>query len=52
MFVIKKYIVDEKKIHAQIEVNKTKEPKKMNKIQQKMQEAMEQAEAHKAKGKK
>ena len=52
MFVIKKYIVDDKKIHAQIEVNKTKEPKKMNKFQQKIQEAMEQAEAQKAKGKK
>ena len=52
MFVIKKYIVDDKKIHAQIEVNKTKEPKKLNKFQQKMQEAMEKAEAQKAKNKK
>lgn len=47
MFVIKKYIVDEKKIHAQIQENKLKEPKKPNRFQQKLQQAMEQAEAQK-----
>ncbi len=52
MFVIKKYIVDSDKIHAQIQVNKLKEPKKQGKFQQKLQEVMEQAEAQKAKDKK
>ncbi|MFC4815587.1 membrane protein insertase YidC [Flavobacterium sp. GCM10023249] len=53
MFYIKNYVVDEKKIHAQIQENKLKEPKKPSKFQQKLQEAMEQAEAQKnAKGKK
>lgn len=49
MFVIKNYIVDSDKIHAQIQENKLKEPKKPSKFQQRMQEAMEQqAEAKKA----
>jgi len=52
MFVIKKYIVNPDKIHAQIQVNKLKEPKKQGKFQQKLQEVMEQAEAQKAKDKK
>ena len=52
MFVIKKYIVDDKKIHAQIQQNKLKEPKKQGKFQQKLQAVMEQAEAQKAKDKK
>lgn len=53
MFYIKNYVVDEQKIHAQIQENKLKEPKKPSKFQQKLQEAMEQAEAQKnAKGKK
>ena len=51
MFVIKNYIVDSDKIHAQIQENKLKEPKKPSKFQQRMQEAMEQAEAQKAKKK-
>lgn len=51
MIVIKKYVVDEKKIHAQIQENKLK-PKKQSKFQAKMQELMEQAEAQKAAGKK
>lgn len=51
MLVIKKYIVDEKKIHAQIQENKTKE-KKESKFQRKMREMMEQAEAQKAAQKK
>ncbi|ELY2009767.1 membrane protein insertase YidC [Flavobacterium psychrophilum] len=51
MFVIKRYIVDNDKIHAQIQENKLKEPKKKGKFQQKLQEVMEQAEAQKAKEK-
>lgn len=46
MLVIKKYIIDEDRIHAQIQVNKQK-PKKQSKFQQKMKEMMEQAEAQK-----
>jgi YidC/Oxa1 family membrane protein insertase len=51
MFVIKNYIVDSDKIHAQIQENKAKEPKKPGKFQQRLQEAMDQAEAQKAKKK-
>lgn len=51
MLVIKKYIVKEDKIHAQIQENKTKE-KKESKFQKKMREMMEQAEAQKAAQKK
>lgn len=47
MFVIKNYIVDNDKIHAQIQENKLKEPKKQGKFQQKLQEVMEQQEAAK-----
>lgn len=43
MLVIKNYIIDQDKIHAQIQENKTK-PRKLNRFQQKMQEMMEQAE--------
>ncbi|WP_299334830.1 membrane protein insertase YidC [uncultured Psychroserpens sp.] len=46
MIVIKNYILDEDKIHAQIQVNKTK-PKKQNKFQKKMAQMMEQAEQQK-----
>ena len=46
MLVIKNYIVNEEKIHAQIQENKTK-PQKQSKFQRKMQEMMEQAEAQK-----
>jgi len=46
MLVIKNYILDEDKIHAQIQVNKTK-PKKQNKFQKKMATMMEQAEQQK-----
>ena len=52
MLVIKNYIVDNDKIHAQIQENKKKEPKKQGKFQRKLQEVMEQAEAQKAKDKK
>jgi len=47
MVVIKRYVVDENKIHAQIQENKLK-PKTQSKFQKKMQEMMEQAEAQKA----
>lgn len=46
MIVIKNYILDEDKIHAQMQVNKAK-PKKQNRFQQKMQEMMEKAEEQK-----
>lgn len=46
MLVIKNYILDEDKIHAQIQVNKTK-PRKQNKFQKRMKEMMEQAEQQK-----
>ncbi|MEY4461723.1 MAG: hypothetical protein RLY98_263 [Bacteroidota bacterium] len=48
MIVIKKYFINSDKIHAQIQENKLKAPKKPSKFQQKLQEAMEQAEAQKA----
>ncbi|CEN36232.1 membrane protein insertase YidC [Capnocytophaga cynodegmi] len=44
MLAIKYWIIDEKKIHAQIEENK-KKPKKESNFQRKMREMMEQAEA-------
>lgn len=43
MLVIKRYIIDNEKIHAKIQENKTK-PKKESKFQKKMREAMEQAQ--------
>jgi YidC/Oxa1 family membrane protein insertase len=46
MLAIKHFILDDKKIHAQIQENKLK-PKKENKFQRKMREMMEQAEAQK-----
>ena len=46
MLVIKNYILDNDKIHAQIQENK-KKPKKENKFQKKMREMMDQAEAQK-----
>jgi len=52
MFVIKEYIVDSDKIHAQIQANKLKEPKKKSGFQQKLQKIMEDAEAQKAQQKK
>jgi len=52
MYVIKNYIVDSEKIHAQIQENKLKEPKKQGKFQQKLQQMMQEAEAQKAQPKK
>jgi YidC/Oxa1 family membrane protein insertase len=46
MLVIKNYIIDNNKIHAQIQENKTK-PKTENKFQRKMREMMEEAEKQK-----
>ena len=46
MLVIKNYILDEDKIHANIQVSKAK-PKKQNKFQKKMADMMEQAEIQK-----
>lgn len=46
MVVIKKYVVDENKIHAKIQENKLK-PKTQSKFQRRMQEMMEQAEEQK-----
>ncbi|MAU14402.1 MAG: membrane protein insertase YidC [Muricauda sp.] len=51
MLAIKNYILDEDKIHAQIQENK-KKPKKENKFQRKMREMMEQAEEQKKSGRK
>ena len=51
MFVIKNYIIDNDKIHAKIQENKSK-PKKENKFQKKMREMMEQAEAQQKMNKK
>ncbi|MFH6604893.1 membrane protein insertase YidC [Maribacter algicola] len=50
MLVIKNFILDNDKIHAQIQENK-KKPKKESKFQRKMREMMEQAEAQKKVGK-
>ncbi|HJR99717.1 MAG TPA: membrane protein insertase YidC [Flavobacterium sp.] len=52
MLVIKNYIIDSDKIHAEIQENKKKEPKKQSKFQRRLQEAMEQQEAMKAQSKK
>ena len=48
MLAIKRFILDEDKIHAQIQLNKAK-PKKENKFQKKMREMMEQADQQKKK---
>jgi len=46
MIVIKNYILDEDKIHAQMQFKKA-QPKKKSRFQQRMQEMMEQAEQQK-----
>ena len=50
MMVIKNFIIDNDKIHSQIQENK-KKPKKENKFQKKMREMMEQADEQKKAGK-
>ncbi len=50
MLVIKNFIIDNDKIHAQIQENKAK-PKKESKFQRKMREMMDQAEQQKKLGK-
>ncbi len=47
MIVIKRYFINSDKIHAQIQENKLKEPKKQGRFQQKLQEVMQQAEEQK-----
>ncbi len=49
MLTIKNFIINDDKIHAQIQENKKKEPKKENKFQRKMREMMEEAEKQKKK---
>ncbi|WP_226063297.1 membrane protein insertase YidC [Kaistella polysaccharea] len=44
ILVIKYWILDEKKIHAQIQANKLKEPKKEGKLQKRMRDMMEKAQ--------
>ena len=44
MLVIKYYIIDEDKIHAKIQVNKQKAPKKKSKFRQRLDDAMKQAQ--------
>ncbi|MGA9211469.1 membrane protein insertase YidC [Kaistella sp.] len=44
ILVIKYWILDEKKIHAQIQMNKQKDPKKEGKFQKRMREMMEKAQ--------
>ena len=52
MLVIKHYVIDEAKIHAQIEENKKRPEKKKSKFRQRMDDAMKQAqEQQKRKGK-
>ncbi len=50
MLVIKRFILDEGKIHAQVQEQK-KKPKKENRFQKKMRQMMEQAEEQKKVGK-
>jgi YidC/Oxa1 family membrane protein insertase len=44
ILVIKYWILDEKKIHAQIQANKQKEPKKEGNFRKRMREMMEKAQ--------
>jgi len=45
MLVIKNFIIDEDKIHAQIQENKKKPEKKKSAFRQKLDDAMKQAQA-------
>ncbi|PID71069.1 MAG: membrane protein insertase YidC [Flavobacteriales bacterium] len=49
MLVIKNYILDEDKIHAQIQENKARPPKKKSKFREKLDQAMKQAQEQQAK---
>ncbi|CAA0201547.1 Inner membrane protein OxaA [Tenacibaculum maritimum] len=48
MLVIKHYVIDEKKIHAQIEENKKKPEKAKSKFRQRLDKAMKQAQEQQA----
>jgi len=52
MLVIKHYILDEDKIHAQIQENKAKPEKKKSKFRARLDDAMKQAQAQQAQQKK
>ena len=52
MLVIKNYVIDEKKIHAQIQENKAKPEKKKSKFRQRLDDAMKQAQEQQAQQKK
>jgi len=52
MLVIKNYVIDEKKIHAQIEENKKRPEKKKSKFRQRLDDAMKQAQDQKNQNKK
>jgi len=51
MFVIKNYVIDEAKIHAQIEENKKRPEKKKSKFRQRLDDAMKQAQEQQTKQK-
>jgi len=51
MLVIKNYVIDEAKIHAQIEENKKRPEKKKSKFRQRLDDAMKQAQEQQAKQK-
>lgn len=52
MLIIKHYIIDEDKIHAQIQVNKKKPEKKKSAFRQRLDSAMKQAQVQQAQQKK
>lgn len=52
MLVIKNYVIDEDKIHAQIEENKKRPEKVKSKFRQKIDTAMKQAQEQQAQQKK
>ena len=52
MLVIKNYVIDEKKIHAQIEENKKRPEKAKSKFRQRLDDAMKQAQEQQAQKKK
>jgi YidC/Oxa1 family membrane protein insertase len=52
MLVIKHYVIDEDKIHAQIEENKKRPEKEKSKFRQRIDSAMKQAQEQQAQQKK